>query len=103
MLRMLARTGFVLALLLGIGGPLGLYGYGGIVLWLHIIFGLLFLVPVWLMPGGMARAGAAVATLGAALAAVGALWVPGLSPWWHIVLMIVAIGLVEMGSGRSHA
>lgn len=104
MLLMLARTGFVVSLLLGLGGLFGLYAYGGAILWIHIVFGLLFLVPAWMLSGrGAARVvgtGALLGTLGAVLAATGALWAPGLSAWPHIVLMIAAIALIEMGSAR---
>ncbi|MDA8346077.1 MAG: hypothetical protein M0Z66_11405 [Thermaerobacter sp.] len=106
MLLMLARTGFLVSFLLGLGGLFGFYLYGGAVLWIHIVFGLLFLVPAWMLPGtarraGFVRAGAALGTLGAILAAVGALWAPGLPVALHIVCMIAAIALIEMGSGRA--
>jgi hypothetical protein len=108
MLLMMARTGFLVAFLLGLGGHFGVYLYGGAVLWIHIVFGLLFLVPAWMLPASagkpaLAMWGAILATTGAALAAIGALWAPGLPVWPHVVLMIVAIGLVEMGSRRRRA
>ncbi len=106
MLLMFARTGFLVSFILGFGGLFRLYTYGGAVLWIHIAFGLLFLVPAWMLPAraaksGLVTLGAVLGTLGAILAATAALWAPGLSAWPHIVLMIVAIGLVEMGSGRE--
>ncbi len=102
-LLMLARTGFLVSLLLGLGGLFGTYLYGGAVLWIHIVFGLLFLVPAWILTAGAAKpgtvvAGAALGTIGAMLAAIAALWLPGLTAWPHLILMIVAIGLVEMGT-----
>ncbi len=103
---MLVRTGFVVALLLGIGALVGLYADRGFVLWLHIAFGLLFLVPAWLLANQPAprrrltQAGAGLGTLAALLVVGRYLFWPGVSVWWHIVMMVVAVGLIEMGSAR---
>ncbi len=107
MLKMLVRTGFVAAMLLGLGALLRLYLDQGFVLWLHMAFGILSLVSAWLLanqPGlrrRLTQTGAAVGTLGALLVVGRFLFWPGVSPWWHIVLMIVAIGCVEVGSARA--
>lgn len=110
MLKMLARTGFVGAFLLGLGALTGLYLDRGLVLWVHIAFGLLFLVPAWLIANQPAprrrlvQAGAGVGTLGALLVVGRFLFWPSVSPWWHVALMLVAIALVEMGgSGERTA
>ncbi len=109
MLKMLVRTGFVAALLLGLGALLSLYPDQGFVLWLHIAFGLLFLVPAWLLanqPGPRRRftqAGAGLATLGALLVVGRFLFWPEVSVWWHILLMVVAIALIEMGSAKARS
>lgn len=107
-LMMMMRTGFLGAMLLGFGALFGLYRDQGAVLYIHIAFGLLFLVPSWLLLGkapkgaaGAITAGAALATLGAILAAVGAMWAPGLPVAIHIVAMFLGISLIEMGNGRS--
>ncbi len=107
MLKMLVRTGFVAALLLGLGALLRLYPDQGFVLWLHIAFGLLFLVPAWLLANQpsprhrLTQAGAAIGTLAALLVVGRFLFWPGVSPWWHVLLMIVAIGCIEMGSAKA--
>ena len=109
MLKMLARTGFTGAFLLGLGALLGLYADRGFILWLHIAFGLLFLVPAWLLvnqPGPRRRliqAGAGLGTVGALLAVGRFLFWPGVSPWWHVVLMLLAIAFVEVGGARRKA
>ena len=104
---MLARTGFVAALLLGLGALLRLYVDQGLVLWLHIAFGLLFLVPAWLLanqPGPRRRitqAGAGLGTIAALLAVGRFLFWPGVSPWWHVLMMVLSMGFVEMGSAKA--
>jgi hypothetical protein len=108
MLLMLARTGFLVSLVLGLGGLFGMYVYGGAVLWVHIVFGLLFVVPAWILPAGagrpgMAYAGAAIGTLGAMLAAGGALFAPGLPVALHIICMLAAIALLEMGASQRRS
>ncbi len=105
---MLARTGFAIALLLGIGALMGLYADRGFVLWLHIASGLLFLVPAWLLANQPARrrrltqAGAALGTLGALLVVGRYLFWSDVSVWWHVAMMVAALGLIEMGSARAH-
>lgn len=107
MLKMLVRTGFVIALILGIGALVGLYADRGFVLWLHIASGLLFLVSAWLLANQPAprrrlvQAGTAIGTLAALLVVGRYLFWPNVSAWWHIAIMIVAIGLIEMGSAKA--
>jgi len=107
MAKMLARTGFVVAFLLGLGALLGVYADVGAVLWLHIAFGLVFLVGAWLVttePAPRRRLtqfGAGLGTVGALLIVGRSLFWHGLSPWWHIVAMVLAVGLLEMGAARA--
>lgn len=103
MLKMLARTGFTGAILLGLGALLRLYADRGPILWLHIAFGLLFLLAAWLLSNQPAprrrlvQLGAGLGTVGALLAVGRFLFWPGVSPWLHLVLMLLAIAGVEMG------
>ncbi len=109
MLKMLVRAGFLGALLVGLGAAFGLYADRGPVLWLHIALGLVFLVPAWLLSTTSAprrrlvQAGAGLGTLGALLVIGRYLFWPGVSFWYHVVLMVLAIAFVEMGNASREA
>ena len=106
MLKMLARAGFTGAFLLGAGALLRLYVDRGVILWLHIALGLIFLISAWLLSNQpsprrrLVQAGAALSTVGALVAVGRFLFWPGVSPWWHVVLMLLAIAGVELGAAR---
>lgn len=101
---MIFRLAFVIALLVGLGGLLGFYPMSPVLMDVHIVAGLIALVSAaWVFvetknpPAG----------LGALLILVGGL-LALLSPsdtltvrLFHVIIIIVGIGLVEMGVARS--
>lgn len=107
---MAARLGFVGALVLGLGGLFGWWAMGSTaVLVVHIVFGAVFALAIWsaaAITRGRGRQGLMVGSLIADLAVVLALLelansrmpIPVLL---HPVLMVLALGLAEMGAARE--
>lgn len=109
MYLMAARLGFVLALILGLGGAFGWWSITSTaVLVLHIVFGAVFAISIWAAAAvakGRGRLSIWVGAFFADLAIVLALlelinhvpiWV-----YWHPILMLLAIGTAEMGASRE--
>lgn len=105
-LMMTMRLGFVLALLLGLVGLTGIAHFSGALQIAHVVAGLLFAVPLWLLmfrPGsrGGVMAAGLLALLGAALGIAAAWFGLQSSPYIHLAIMVIAVGLVESSVARS--
>ncbi len=107
---MLLRTAFLLALVLGLGGLFKIWTETPVLVDAHIIAGLMVLGSMWALAvqagkvasgaGGPLWAAGFVVLLGAVIALFmrisGNLW--GIL---HLVLMLIAMGMAEMGIARS--
>lgn len=107
---MFYRTAFMLALLLGIGDMFGFWPSTRLLVDTHIIAGLLFLGSVWVLATKVSKTTPrASGPLWAALfmilvGAVIALFMNisgNLLGILHLVLMLIAMGMVEMGVARA--
>ncbi len=107
---MFLRTAFLLALLLGLGDMFGLWPATRLLVDAHIIAGLLFLGSVWALATKVNKtAPGAAGPLWAALfvilvGAVIALFMKisgNLLGILHLVLMLLAMGMAEMGIARA--
>lgn len=106
---MAARLGFVLALILGLGGLFGWWSmHSTAVLVLHMIFGAVFAISIWAaaaLSRGRGRTGLWVGSFFADLAIVLAVFqlVNNVSLWvyWHPILMVLALGMAEIGASRD--
>lgn len=104
-----ARIGFVGALVLGLGAAFGWWSVGsGAGLTAHVVLGVVFAYGIFAAAAasrGMGRTPLWVAAFLTAAAIVVALWqlfgAAAAGLYWHPILMIVAIGLAEMGAGRE--
>jgi hypothetical protein len=106
---MLVRLGFLVALVLGLGRLTGTWTSGAVLQW-HMLAGILVLIGIWTATIRLAaqkRSGMGPVWGAAVLALVGA----GLGPaalggalpsYVHILIMLVTIGLAEMGVGRAN-
>lgn len=105
--QMLTRLGFTIAILLGAGFLFDLIQPGGLVV-LHMLSGFLTLAGIWLttlrlLLGG--RQGAPLLGAASVLIAVGAgmgldLIAPG-PGLVHLLVMVIAVALSEIGSARA--
>ena len=101
---MIFRLAMLIALLVGLGGLFGFYPMSPLLRDVHIVAGIIVLVAVaWLT----FQVKNAVVGIAALLILAGGL-LPLLSPAdplsvriFHLVIMIVAVGLAEMGVGRA--
>ena len=103
---MTMRLGFVLALILGLVGLTRASSFEGALRIAHIAAGCLFAVPLWifmLRPGsrGTTMVAGLLALLGAALGIASAWFSLHTSPYVHLAIMVVALGLVESSAGRA--
>lgn len=107
---MLARLGFLGAIVLGLGMMFGAITAGGAVM-LHIVAGAVVLGGIWVALIRFAMLGRRVTgplMAGAILALAGALlglgtnngWVAGDYGLLHFLIMLAAVGLAEMGAAR---
>lgn len=101
---MILRLAFVIALLVGLGDLFGVYHPGPVLRDVHIVAGLIFFASIL----GVAATGRSpMAWVAAALVFIGGLWalmVSTVGPSLglvHLVLMVIAIGLVESSANRT--
>ncbi|PSR34774.1 MAG: hypothetical protein C7B46_03425 [Sulfobacillus benefaciens] len=107
---MLLRTAFLLALLLGLGDLFKIWAETPVLVDAHIIAGLLVLGSMWTLAvqAGKVASGAGgplwVAGFVVLVGAVIALFMRISGNLWgilHLVLMLIAMGMAEMGIARS--
>lgn len=104
-----ARSGFVGALLLGLGAAFGWWPVdSGAGLVLHLLLGAVFAYGIFVVAAGSQGAARTPLWLAAALTAVAILLALGqllgaarANPYWHPLLMVLALGAAEMGSARA--
>ncbi|NMP23387.1 hypothetical protein [Sulfobacillus harzensis] len=102
--QMILRLAFVIALLVGLGGLLGFWAMTPVLRDVHIVTGLMVLVSAgWLafqVKNPTVAVGALLILLGGILPLI--MSADSLAVRvFHLVVMIVALGLVEMGVGRA--
>ncbi len=102
--QMIMRLAFVIALLVGLGGLLGFWAMTPVLLDVHIVAGLMVLISAgWLafqVKNPTVGVGALLVLLSGLLPLILRADSLGVRIF-HFVVMIVAVGLVEMGVGRS--
>lgn len=104
---MLSRIGFSLAFVLGMVFLFDLFEAGSLVM-LHMLAGVITLAGIWLAAVRMAvlkrprvgplYAAAGLALIGGAMG-LGVIGQPGVA---HMVVMVAAVGLAEMGAARGN-
>lgn len=106
---MLLRLSFLVALILGLGDLFGWIVFSRPILVVHIVAGLVVLLSIWILAAlqhreGQASAGTWTAPFLALLGASLGLWFPASGSEaigiLHLVVMLLAVGLVEMRTAR---